>query len=107
MGLHYLRRKIEASPAFPAPHEAGRVRPPVDQAEARTTTARSGSTDRSTWVRCRTGLCSAYDALGFPRAARRDEVFRQLVLAQVIEPPSKLDSLRVGTPRRPVLLDRH
>jgi hypothetical protein len=41
------------------------------------------------------GLSSAYDALGFARAARRDEVFRQLVLARIIEPTSKLDSLRV------------
>jgi hypothetical protein len=41
------------------------------------------------------GLSSAYDALGFARAAGGDEVFRQLVLARVIEPTSKLDSLRV------------
>jgi hypothetical protein len=41
------------------------------------------------------GLGAAYDALGFARAAGRDEVFRQLVLARVIEPTSKLDSLRV------------
>ena len=43
------------------------------------------------------GLSDAYDALGFARAARRDEVFRQLVLARIIEPTSKLDSLRVLT----------
>jgi hypothetical protein len=40
-------------------------------------------------------LCGAYDALGFGAAAGGDEVFRQLVLARVIEPVSKLDSLRV------------
>ncbi|GAB2491981.1 IS1634-like element IS1549 family transposase [Promicromonospora xylanilytica] len=37
----------------------------------------------------------AYRALGFERAARQDEVFKQLVLARIIEPTSKLDSLRV------------
>lgn len=37
----------------------------------------------------------AYRVLGFEQAARRDEVFRQLVLARIIEPTSKLDSLRV------------
>jgi hypothetical protein len=40
-------------------------------------------------------LCRAYDALGFDTAADGDEVFRDLVLARVIEPVSKLDSLRV------------
>ena len=40
-------------------------------------------------------LCRAYDALGFAVAADGDEVFRQLVLARIIEPTSKLDSLRV------------
>jgi hypothetical protein len=39
------------------------------------------------------GLSGAYDALGFDRAVGRDEVFRQLVLARIIEPTSKLDSL--------------
>jgi hypothetical protein len=42
--------------------------------------------------------------LGFERAAGRDEVFRDLVLARIIEPTSKLDSLRVleevGSSRR-------
>jgi hypothetical protein len=37
----------------------------------------------------------AYDVLGFDRAAGGDEVFRDLVLARIIEPASKLDSLRV------------
>jgi hypothetical protein len=37
----------------------------------------------------------AYRVLGFDRAAGRDEVFAQLVLARIIEPVSKLDSLRV------------
>ena len=41
------------------------------------------------------GLCAAYDVLGFDEAAGGDEVFRQLVLARLIEPTSKLDSLRV------------
>jgi hypothetical protein len=40
-------------------------------------------------------LCRAYDVLGFGEAAGGDEVFRQLVLARIIEPPSKQDSLRV------------
>lgn len=40
-------------------------------------------------------LCRAYDALGFTAAAGGDEVFRDLVLARIIEPTSKLDSLRV------------
>jgi hypothetical protein len=41
------------------------------------------------------GLSSAYDLLGFARAAGGDEAFRQLVLARIIEPTSKQDSLRV------------
>ena len=40
-------------------------------------------------------LAHAYDVLGFDAAAKQDEVFRQLVLARIIEPTSKLDSLRV------------
>lgn len=40
-------------------------------------------------------LSHAYDTLGFAQAADSDEVFRQLVLARIIEPTSKLDSLRV------------
>jgi hypothetical protein len=40
-------------------------------------------------------LSRAYDALGFDRAAGGDTVFRQLVLARIIEPVSRLDSLRV------------
>ena len=42
-------------------------------------------------------LCRAYDALGFAEASGGDEVFRQLVLARIIEPTSKQDSLRVLT----------
>jgi hypothetical protein len=38
------------------------------------------------------GLCRAYDVLGFPQATGHDEVFRQLVLARIIEPTSKQDS---------------
>jgi hypothetical protein len=37
----------------------------------------------------------AYAVLGFDRRAGSDEVFRDLVLARVIEPVSKLNSLRV------------
>jgi hypothetical protein len=40
-------------------------------------------------------LWQAYDVLGFGQAAGGDEVFFQLVAARVIEPVSKLDSLRV------------
>ncbi|MGH8583352.1 MAG: IS1634 family transposase [Gammaproteobacteria bacterium] len=36
-------------------------------------------------------LCRAYDSLGFPA----DTVFRDLVLARIVEPTSKLDSARV------------
>ena len=41
------------------------------------------------------GLSSAYVQLGFARAVGGDEVFGQLVLARIIEPTSKADSLRV------------
>ena len=40
-------------------------------------------------------LAHAYGVLGFAAAAGGDEVFRQLVLARIIEPTSKLDSARV------------
>ncbi len=40
-------------------------------------------------------LCRAYDAVGFVEADGGDVVFRDLVLARIIEPTSKLDSLRV------------
>ncbi|WP_456114920.1 IS1634 family transposase [Streptomyces smaragdinus] len=40
-------------------------------------------------------LCCAYEALGFDVATASDGVFRQLVLARIIEPTSKLDALRV------------
>jgi Transposase DDE domain len=40
-------------------------------------------------------LCAGYDQLGLDEAAGGDEVFRQLVLARIIEPTSKQDSLRV------------
>ncbi len=40
-------------------------------------------------------LAHAYRVLGFDRAAGGDEVFFQLTAARVIEPVSKLDSLRV------------
>ena len=49
---------------------------------------------------CRMGylgdaLAGVYERLGFAAAAGGDEVFHQLVLARIIEPTSKLDSLRV------------
>jgi Transposase DDE domain len=40
-------------------------------------------------------LAHAYRVLGLDGAAGGDEVFQQLVLARIIEPTSKLDSLRV------------
>lgn len=40
-------------------------------------------------------LCQAYRVLGFDKASGGDEVFRDLVLARIIEPTSKIDSLRV------------
>ena len=40
-------------------------------------------------------LLRGYDVLGLGRAAGRDQVFAGLVLARIIEPASKLDSLRV------------
>ena len=41
------------------------------------------------------GLEGVYDELGFTAATSGDTVFRDLVLARIIEPTSKLDSLRV------------
>jgi hypothetical protein len=40
-------------------------------------------------------LARGFEALGFDEATGSDEVFRALVLARIIEPTSKLDSLRV------------
>jgi Transposase DDE domain len=40
-------------------------------------------------------LCTAYRVLGFDAAVDGDAVFRDLVLARIIEPTSKADSLRV------------
>jgi hypothetical protein len=40
-------------------------------------------------------LCRTYDALGFDKAAGGDDVSRQLVLARIVQPTSKQDSLRV------------
>ena len=42
-------------------------------------------------------LCVAYRALGFESAAKSDNVFRDLVLARIIEPTSKIDAERVLT----------
>ena len=41
------------------------------------------------------GLCRAYQVLGFDSATGGDEVFRDLVLAGIIEPTSKADAMRV------------
>jgi hypothetical protein len=40
-------------------------------------------------------LCRAYDSLGFGEVDGGDVVFRHLVLARILQPTSKLDSLRV------------
>jgi len=41
------------------------------------------------------GLCAAYRVLGFELVAKGDNVFRDLVLARIIEPTSKIDAERV------------
>ena len=41
------------------------------------------------------GLCAAYRVLGFDLATKGDNVFRELVLARIIEPTSKIDAARV------------
>jgi Transposase DDE domain len=43
------------------------------------------------------GLCRAYGVLGFDRVLGGDEVLRDLVLARIIEPTSKIDAERVLT----------
>ena len=43
------------------------------------------------------GLCTAYRVLGFESVAKGDTVFRDLVLARIIEPTSKADAFRVLT----------
>lgn len=40
-------------------------------------------------------LCTAYQVLGFEAATGGDAVFRDLVLGRIIEPTSKLDTIRV------------
>jgi hypothetical protein len=40
-------------------------------------------------------LCAAYRVLGFDSATKSDNVFRDLVLARIIEPTSKIDAERV------------
>jgi hypothetical protein len=42
-------------------------------------------------------LCVAYRVLGFDLATKGDNVFRDLVLARIIEPTSKIDASRVLT----------
>jgi hypothetical protein len=46
------------------------------------------------------GLCRAYGVLGFDRVLDGDEVLRDLVLARIIEPTSKIDAERVLTETR-------
>jgi hypothetical protein len=41
------------------------------------------------------GLCTAYRVLGFESVTQGDNVFRDLVLARIIEPTSKIDAARV------------
>jgi hypothetical protein len=41
------------------------------------------------------GLCTAYRLLGFEVVTKGDSVFRDLVLARIIEPTSKIDAARV------------
>jgi hypothetical protein len=41
------------------------------------------------------GLCAAYRILGFESVTKGDSVFRDLVLARIIEPTSKIDAERV------------
>jgi len=41
------------------------------------------------------GLCAAYRVLGFESVTKGDTVFRDLVLARIIEPTSKIDAARV------------
>ena len=41
------------------------------------------------------GLCAAYRVLGFEAVTEGDNVFRDLVLARIIEPTSKIDAARV------------
>ena len=43
------------------------------------------------------GLCAAYRILGFESATKADNVFRDLVLARIIEATSKIDAERVLT----------
>ena len=43
------------------------------------------------------GLCRAYGVLGFDRVLDGDEVLRDLVLARIIEPTSKIDAERMLT----------
>jgi hypothetical protein len=47
------------------------------------------------WGTCGDVLSRALDGLGFDHATSGDEVFRQLVLARIIESDSRLDFLRV------------
>lgn len=43
------------------------------------------------------GLCAGYRILGFESVTKGDTVFRNLVLARIIEPTSKIDAERVLT----------
>lgn len=41
------------------------------------------------------GLCAAYRVLGYESVTKGDNVFRDLVLARIIEPTSKIEAARV------------
>jgi hypothetical protein len=43
------------------------------------------------------GKCATYRILGFESATKADNVFRDLLLAPIIEPTSKIDARRVLT----------
>ena len=49
----------------------------------------------STMTHLWNGLCAAYQVLGFEAVTKGDNVFRDLVLARIIEPTSKIDAARV------------
>ena len=40
-------------------------------------------------------MCAAYRVLGFESVTKGDKVFRDLVLARIVEPTSKIDAGRV------------
>jgi hypothetical protein len=61
---------------------------------------RASRHERSVGGHLRDALCRSYEVLGFEQATSGDEVFRQLVLARIIEPASKLGSRVLDLRRR-------